>query len=205
MSNLSTFSSKLTDRKITLSAYTTRPILRIAGTSFIIAGLYAMLYYLPYHGGMISSENIALTRIMSFAGIITGFLAFYRKRIILDKDSDTISITRDILFRLSRKQMPLSAYDSLYLTYQTYNEDEVVPGDVNPSVFSLYTYQLYLRSSDDEQLLVELQESSAPFNNEPYRCLFKIDKLARDISALTGKSMEYTKQIQEYLHRRAEN
>lgn len=203
MSNLSTFTSKSTDRKITLNNYAARLVLRVAGALFIVAGLYTLLYYLPSQGTIIRHENIIPIKIMSFAGIIAGILTFYRKRIILDKDLAMLSKTRDILFRLTRKRMPLSAYESLFLTYQICNESPVVPGEVNPSIHSLYIYQLYLRSPNDEQLLIELQESSAPLNDEPNRCLFTIEQLAREISTLTGKPLNYSENIKDSLKRLA--
>lgn len=192
MSNLSTFRSKSTDHKITLNIHTTRPVLRIASALFIVAGLYTLLYYLPYQGSIVRHENTALIKLISLAGIISGILTFYRKCIIIEQDPSILTITRNIIFRLTRKQVPLSEYDSLYLTDQICNESPSTPGEINPSIYSLYIYQLYLRNANDDQLLIELQESSAPFNNEPQRCLFAIDKLAREISAMTGIPMDYS-------------
>ena len=201
MGNLSTFTSQSTDRNISLNFYATRPIVRISGLVFIFLGLYTLLYWLPSQGVTIDQGNIAPIKIMSLAGIIAGIGTFYRKCTILDKDHDMLSITRDILFRLTRKDIPLSKYDSLYMTYETSNESPVVPGEVNPSAYSLYIYQLYLHGPNDEQLLAELQESSAPFNQEPHYSMIKLDELAQEISALTGKSLNYSQKMQDSLDR----
>jgi len=203
MTKLATFNSRSSDSKITIIAYATRPILRLAGTFFIFAGLYALLYYLPHYGARIQYENITLIKIISFAGIVVGIIGFYRKCIALNKDSDMLSISRGILFGLYNKQISLSGVDSFYLTYNTCNESPRVPGEHNPSIYSLYIYQLYLRGSDNEQLLVELQESSAPLNDEPYECLIVIEKLAREISVLTGKPLVFSEKIKESLERKS--
>jgi len=64
-------------------------------------------------------------------------------------------------------------------------------------------YQLCLRSPNDEQLLVEFQESSAPSNDEPRQSLFAIEQLAREIASLTGKPLNYSENIKNSLKRLA--